>query len=146
MRSTGVHLFGIAHVKVHVILLQKMYIIRRVGRFVWTTRFVQCGCSNRRRGSNSLAGSSSGFVRPRMETILVKTNQGTLFLQCKYRGKILDYAFFEKPKIRYYILFCFLFEYLLGLLKTEIEVLVLSDFTKLLIWLNWKSKKLHVTQ
>ena len=42
MRSTQVDLFGIAHVKVDFILYQKMYVMPRIGRFVWTTCFVQC--------------------------------------------------------------------------------------------------------
>ena len=45
MGSTQVDLYGIAHVKVDFISLQKMYVIPRLGRFVWTTRFVQCGCN-----------------------------------------------------------------------------------------------------
>ena len=36
MSSAGIDLYGIAHVKVDFILLQKMYVILRVGRFVWT--------------------------------------------------------------------------------------------------------------
>ena len=42
MGSTQVDLYGIAHVKVDFIPLQKMYVIPRLGRFVWTTCFVQC--------------------------------------------------------------------------------------------------------
>ena len=45
MSSAGIDLYGIAHVKVDFIPLQKMYIIPMLGRFVWTTCFVQCGCS-----------------------------------------------------------------------------------------------------
>ena len=42
MRSPGIDLYGIAHVKVDFIPLQKMYVIPILGRFVWTTSFVQC--------------------------------------------------------------------------------------------------------
>ena len=42
MTSTQVDLFGIYHVKVHFIAHQKMYVIPMLGRFVWTTSFVQC--------------------------------------------------------------------------------------------------------
>ena len=38
MGPTGDQLYGIAHVKVYFILIQKMYIIS--GRIVWTTCFV----------------------------------------------------------------------------------------------------------
>ena len=37
MGSTQVDLYGIAHVKVDFIPLQKMYVIPRLGGFVWTT-------------------------------------------------------------------------------------------------------------
>ena len=42
MSSAGIDLYGIAHVKVDFIPLQKMYIIQMLGRFVRTTCFVQC--------------------------------------------------------------------------------------------------------
>ena len=42
MGPTEINLYGIAHVKVDFILLQKMYVIPRVGRFVWTISFAQC--------------------------------------------------------------------------------------------------------
>ena len=42
MTSPGIDLYGIAHVKVDFIPLQKMYVILILGRFVWTTNFVQC--------------------------------------------------------------------------------------------------------
>ena len=45
MRSPGIDLYGIAHVKVDFIPLQKMYVIPILGRFVWTSSFVQCGTS-----------------------------------------------------------------------------------------------------
>ena len=41
MISPGIDLYGIGHVKVDFILLQKMYVISILGRFVWTTSFVQ---------------------------------------------------------------------------------------------------------
>ena len=43
MTSTQVDLFGIAHEKVEFILPRKMYVMPRIGRFVWTTCFGQCG-------------------------------------------------------------------------------------------------------
>ena len=42
MGPTEINLYGIAHVKLDFILLQKMYVILRVKRFVWTTNFTQC--------------------------------------------------------------------------------------------------------
>ena len=42
MGPTEINLYGKAHVKVDFILLQKMYVIPRVGRFVWTTSFAMC--------------------------------------------------------------------------------------------------------
>ena len=42
MGSPGVHLYGIAHVKVDFIPLPKRYVTLSLGRSVWTTRFVQC--------------------------------------------------------------------------------------------------------
>ena len=42
MISTQVDLFGICHVKIHFIAHQKMYVMPRLGSFVWTTFFVQC--------------------------------------------------------------------------------------------------------
>ena len=43
MSSPGIDLYGIAHVKVDFFPLQKMDVIPLLGRFVWTTSFVQCG-------------------------------------------------------------------------------------------------------
>ena len=43
MTSTGIDLYGIAHVKVDFIPVLKMCVIRILGKFVWTTSFVQCG-------------------------------------------------------------------------------------------------------
>ena len=42
MGPTEINSYGIAHVNVHFILLQNMYVIPRVGRFVRTTSFAQC--------------------------------------------------------------------------------------------------------
>ena len=42
MSSPGIDLYGIPHVKADFIPLQKMYVIQILGRFVWTTNFVQC--------------------------------------------------------------------------------------------------------
>ena len=42
MGSPQIDLYDIAHVKVDFIALQKMYVILMLGRFVWTTSFVQC--------------------------------------------------------------------------------------------------------
>ena len=42
MGPTGINLYGIAHVKVDIIADKKMHIIPTLGRFVWTTTFVQC--------------------------------------------------------------------------------------------------------
>ena len=42
MISTQVDLYGIAHVKVDIFPHQKMHVIPMLGRFVWTTTFVQC--------------------------------------------------------------------------------------------------------
>ena len=42
MGSPQIDLYDIAHVKVDFIALQKMYVIPMLGRFVWTTSFVQC--------------------------------------------------------------------------------------------------------
>ena len=42
MSSPQIDLYGIAHVKVDIIPLQKMYVIPMLGRFVWTTNFVEC--------------------------------------------------------------------------------------------------------
>ena len=42
MSSARSDLYGIAHVKVDFIPLQKIYVISILGRFVWTTSFVQC--------------------------------------------------------------------------------------------------------
>ena len=42
MGSPQIDLYDIAHVKVGVIAFQKMYVILMLGRFVWTTSFVQC--------------------------------------------------------------------------------------------------------
>ena len=41
MGSTGIDLFGIAHVKVEVIPVLKIYAISILGRFVWSIYFVQ---------------------------------------------------------------------------------------------------------
>ena len=37
-----IDLYGIAHVKVEFILVLKIYTIQILGRFVWSTHFVQC--------------------------------------------------------------------------------------------------------
>ena len=42
MSPTEINLFDIVHVKVDFILLQKMYVILSLGRFIWTSHFVQC--------------------------------------------------------------------------------------------------------
>ena len=42
MRSTGIDLYGIAHVKVDYIPVLKMCVLLLLGRFVWTTIFAQC--------------------------------------------------------------------------------------------------------
>ena len=42
MTSPEIDLYGMAHVKVDFIPLQKMYIKQMLGKFVWTTCFVQC--------------------------------------------------------------------------------------------------------
>ena len=44
MTSPEIDLYGIAHVKVDFIPLQKMYVIPILGRFVWITNFVQYVC------------------------------------------------------------------------------------------------------
>ena len=43
MCPTEIDLYGIAHVKVDIIPRQKIHVIPILGRFVWTTSFVQCG-------------------------------------------------------------------------------------------------------
>ena len=48
MTSPEIDLYGIAHVKVDFIPLQKMYVIPILGRFVWTTYFVQCAALSQR--------------------------------------------------------------------------------------------------
>ena len=40
---TEIDLVCIAHVKVELIPVLKIYTIPIIGRFVWTTNFVQCG-------------------------------------------------------------------------------------------------------
>ena len=60
MGSTQVDLYGIAHVKVDFIPLQKMYVIPRLGRFVWTTCLVRCGILTL--GIRSAAFYVSGFL------------------------------------------------------------------------------------
>ena len=48
MGRTEIDLFGIAHVKVEFIPVLKIYTIPILGRFVWSTNFVQCGlCSGK---------------------------------------------------------------------------------------------------
>ena len=42
MGPAEIHLYGIADVKEDFIALPKMYVIPRVGKFVWTTGFAQC--------------------------------------------------------------------------------------------------------
>ena len=42
MCPTRIDLYDIAHVKVKFFRLQKIYIMLRLGRFVWTTTFEQC--------------------------------------------------------------------------------------------------------
>ena len=42
MGRTEIDLFGIAHVKVEFIPVLKIYTIPILGRFVWSTNFVQC--------------------------------------------------------------------------------------------------------
>ena len=42
MGSTEIDLFGIAHVKVEDKPVLKIYAISILGRFVWSTYFVQC--------------------------------------------------------------------------------------------------------
>ena len=46
MGSTEIDLFGIAHVKVEDKPVLKIYAISILGRFVWSTYFVQCGILN----------------------------------------------------------------------------------------------------
>ena len=43
----GIDLYGIAHVKVEYFRLQEIYVMFRLGRFVWTTTFEQCGGGRR---------------------------------------------------------------------------------------------------
>ena len=42
MISTGIDLYAIAHVKVDFIPVLKMWVLPILGRFVWSTYFVQC--------------------------------------------------------------------------------------------------------
>ena len=43
MTSTEIDLYDIVHVKAHIFPVPKMWILAILGKFVWTTHFVQCG-------------------------------------------------------------------------------------------------------